>query len=64
MASCTGSPIDVTAPGQKTFTVNTTDYAGNTTRQSVSYTVNPAPPAPKPTSPRRPPARRSPSPRR
>jgi peptidyl-prolyl cis-trans isomerase A (cyclophilin A) len=48
VASCTSSPVDLSTPGQKTFTVSTTDYAGNATSQSVTYTVNPAPPAPKP----------------
>jgi cyclophilin family peptidyl-prolyl cis-trans isomerase len=48
VATCTSSTFDTSTPGQKTFTVSTTDYAGNATSQSVTYTVNPAPPAPKP----------------
>ncbi|HEX6185971.1 MAG TPA: hypothetical protein VFZ44_18930, partial [Pyrinomonadaceae bacterium] len=43
-ASCDGtvagaSPIDTATVGAKTFTVNTTDEAGNQTTKSVNYTV-------------------------
>jgi pectin methylesterase-like acyl-CoA thioesterase len=43
-ASCVGtvagaSPLDTNTPGAKTFTVNTTDEAGNETTKQVNYTV-------------------------
>jgi pectin methylesterase-like acyl-CoA thioesterase len=43
-ATCDGtvtgaSPLDTTAPGAKTFAVNTTDEAGNQTAKTVGYTV-------------------------
>lgn len=47
VASCTATPLDVSTPGSKSFTVTATDYAGNTTTKSVPYTVY-APPPPKP----------------
>jgi hypothetical protein len=44
IASCTGSvaagsPLDTGSPGEKTFTVNATDKAGNPASKSVSYSV-------------------------
>jgi peptidyl-prolyl cis-trans isomerase A (cyclophilin A) len=50
VASCTPSPIDTSTFGQETFTVTTTDYAGNTSTQSVKYQVDPpsSPPVRKP----------------
>ena len=54
IASCTATPIDVSTPGAKTFTVTATDYAGNTTTKSVPYVVNAAPPGPKRVTPRPP----------
>ena len=55
VASCTATPLDVSTPGSKTFTVTATDYAGNTTTQSVPYTVYaPPPPKPKPAAPQPP----------
>ena len=45
VASCVGSvadgaPLDTGSPGQKTFTVNATDNAGNPASKSVSYSVS------------------------
>jgi hypothetical protein len=53
VASCTGpSTLDTSKIGQATFTVTATDYAGNTTTQIVSYTVDaPTPPPPGPSLP-------------
>ena len=44
VASCVGSvangaPVDTGSPGDKTFTVNATDRAGNQASKSVSYSV-------------------------
>jgi hypothetical protein len=44
VASCVGSvadgaPLDTGSPGQKTFTVNATDNAGNPASKSVGYSV-------------------------
>jgi hypothetical protein len=44
IASCVGSvangaPLDTGSPGEKTFTVNATDKAGNPASKSVSYSV-------------------------
>ena len=54
IASCTATPIDVSTPGSKTFTVTAIDYAGNTSTQSVPYVVNAAPPGPKTVKPQPP----------
>jgi hypothetical protein len=40
----TGSPIDTSTLGTKTFTVNATDGAGNPASQTVTYTVDDATP--------------------
>ncbi|TGE33185.1 hypothetical protein E4K68_06665 [Desulfosporosinus sp. Sb-LF] len=39
----TGSQIDISTPGDKTFTVIATDNAGNTASKTVSYAVAPKP---------------------
>ena len=44
VATCVGSvangaPLDTGSPGEKTFTVNATDNAGNPASKSVSYSV-------------------------
>lgn len=54
IASCTATPIDVSTPGQKTFTVTATDYAGDVSTQSIPYVVNAAPPGPKTVKPQAP----------
>jgi hypothetical protein len=46
-----GSPVDTSTVGGHTFTVNAVDKAGNTTQQTVSYTVVPVPPGPPPPGP-------------
>ena len=42
VTSCVATPFDIASTGEKTFTVTSTDRAGNNASQSVAYTVNKA----------------------
>ena len=47
ISSCTGpSNLNTSKVGQQTFTVTATDYAGNTTTEIITYTIDPPTPAP------------------